>query len=162
LIPALRDRQEELPGLIANELKVSALRMGKKITAIHPAAMDRSWLDDQGLRLTARGPLPLDEPFTPWQAHELGVSRETLRHLVRSGLVRPQLRGVYVAMLLLRSRRRQTLRRPLLLLLGALAPAEPAHVALHVGFHAPMMNRAPHVVSCPPTSGFAFARANRW
>jgi DNA-binding NtrC family response regulator len=41
LIPALRDRREELPGLIANELKVSALRMGKKITAIHPAAMDR-------------------------------------------------------------------------------------------------------------------------
>jgi transcriptional regulator with PAS, ATPase and Fis domain len=41
LIPALRDRQEELPGLIANELKVSALRMGKEITAIHPAAMDR-------------------------------------------------------------------------------------------------------------------------
>jgi transcriptional regulator with PAS, ATPase and Fis domain len=41
LIPALRDRQEELPGLIANELKVSALRMGKNITAIHPAAMDR-------------------------------------------------------------------------------------------------------------------------
>ena len=41
LIPALRDRQEELPGLIANELKVSALRMGKTITAIHPAAMDR-------------------------------------------------------------------------------------------------------------------------
>jgi len=41
LIPALRDRQEELPGLIANELKVSALRMGKKINAIHPAAMDR-------------------------------------------------------------------------------------------------------------------------
>jgi DNA-binding NtrC family response regulator len=41
LIPALRDRQEELPGLIANELKVSAMRMGKKITAIHPAAMDR-------------------------------------------------------------------------------------------------------------------------
>jgi len=41
LIPALRDRQEELPGLIANELKVSASRMGKKITAIHPAAMER-------------------------------------------------------------------------------------------------------------------------
>src|SRR5438067_5601929 len=40
LIPALRDRREELPGLIANELKVSALRLGKKITAIHPAAMD--------------------------------------------------------------------------------------------------------------------------
>src|SRR5207302_9785068 len=41
LIPALRDRQEELPGLIANELKVSASTMGKTITAIHPAAMDR-------------------------------------------------------------------------------------------------------------------------
>src|SRR5438477_2545790 len=41
LIPALRDRREELPGLIANELKASALRMGKNITAIHPAAMDR-------------------------------------------------------------------------------------------------------------------------
>jgi DNA-binding NtrC family response regulator len=41
LIPALRDRREELPGLIGNELKVSALRQGKQITAIHPAAMDR-------------------------------------------------------------------------------------------------------------------------
>ena len=30
LIPALRDRREELPGLIANELKASALRLGKK------------------------------------------------------------------------------------------------------------------------------------
>src|SRR5258707_5211259 len=40
LIPALRDRREELPGLIANELKASALRLGKTITAIHPAAMD--------------------------------------------------------------------------------------------------------------------------
>ena len=30
LIPALRDRREELPGLIANELKVSALAAGKK------------------------------------------------------------------------------------------------------------------------------------
>jgi transcriptional regulator with PAS, ATPase and Fis domain len=41
LIPALRDRREELPGLIANELKVSARRFDKNITAIHPAAMDR-------------------------------------------------------------------------------------------------------------------------
>src|SRR5947207_8548719 len=41
LIPALRDRREELPGLIANELKASAVRQGKEITAIHPAAMDR-------------------------------------------------------------------------------------------------------------------------
>jgi Nif-specific regulatory protein len=41
LIPALRDRREELPALIANELKASALQQGKEITAIHPAAMDQ-------------------------------------------------------------------------------------------------------------------------
>jgi DNA-binding NtrC family response regulator len=41
LIPALRDRREELPALIANELRASAVQQGKKITAIHPAAMDR-------------------------------------------------------------------------------------------------------------------------
>jgi DNA-binding NtrC family response regulator len=46
LIPALRDRREELPGLIANELKASALRQGKKITAIHPAAMDHLLMHD--------------------------------------------------------------------------------------------------------------------
>src|SRR5438309_3013520 len=46
LIPALRDRREELPGLIANELKVSALGLGKKIIAIHPAAMDRLLMHD--------------------------------------------------------------------------------------------------------------------
>src|SRR5438045_6783186 len=46
LIPALRDRREELPGLIANELKVSARRFEKKITAIHPAAMDRLLVHD--------------------------------------------------------------------------------------------------------------------
>ncbi len=41
LIPPLRDRVEELPALIAAELKASAHREGKKITAIHPAAMDK-------------------------------------------------------------------------------------------------------------------------
>ena len=41
LIPPLRDRVEELPALIAAELKASARREGKKITAIHPAAMDK-------------------------------------------------------------------------------------------------------------------------
>ena len=46
LIPALRDRREELPGLIANELNVSAMRLGKKITAIHPAALDRLLVHD--------------------------------------------------------------------------------------------------------------------
>ncbi len=41
LIPALRDRAEELPALIAAELRAAAQREDKEITAIHPAAMDR-------------------------------------------------------------------------------------------------------------------------
>lgn len=41
LIPPLRDRIEELPSLIAAELKASARSEGKKITAIHPAAMEK-------------------------------------------------------------------------------------------------------------------------
>lgn len=41
LIPPLRERIEELPALIAAELKAGAAREGKKITAIHPEAMAR-------------------------------------------------------------------------------------------------------------------------
>jgi transcriptional regulator with PAS, ATPase and Fis domain len=41
LIPPLRDRMEELPALIAAELKAAAANEGKKITAIHPEAMDK-------------------------------------------------------------------------------------------------------------------------
>ena len=41
LIPPLRERQEELPALIAAELKASAASEGKSITAIHPEAMER-------------------------------------------------------------------------------------------------------------------------
>jgi two-component system NtrC family response regulator/two-component system response regulator HydG/two-component system response regulator AtoC len=41
VIPALRDRVDELPALVAAELKSSALSAGKKITAIHPEAMDK-------------------------------------------------------------------------------------------------------------------------
>ncbi len=41
LIPPLRDRSEELPALIAAELRASARNEGKKITAIHPAAMGK-------------------------------------------------------------------------------------------------------------------------
>src|SRR3954453_2990825 len=41
LIPPLRERVEELPALIAAELKAAALREGKTITAIHPEAMAR-------------------------------------------------------------------------------------------------------------------------
>ncbi|HEY2713121.1 MAG TPA: sigma 54-interacting transcriptional regulator [Chthoniobacterales bacterium] len=41
LIPPLRERIEELPALIAAELKASAANEGKTITAIHPEAMDK-------------------------------------------------------------------------------------------------------------------------
>jgi len=41
LIPPLRERMEELPALIAAELKTSAVNEGKRITAIHPEAMDK-------------------------------------------------------------------------------------------------------------------------
>ncbi len=41
LIPPLRERIEELPALIAAELRTAAANEGKKITAIHPEAMQR-------------------------------------------------------------------------------------------------------------------------
>src|SRR5262250_3232683 len=41
LIPPLRERLEELPALIATELKAAAKSEGKTITAIHPQAMER-------------------------------------------------------------------------------------------------------------------------
>ena len=41
LIPPLRERLEELPALIAAELKMAGLNEGKKITSIHPEAMDK-------------------------------------------------------------------------------------------------------------------------
>ncbi len=40
LIPPLRERVEDLPGLIAAELDTQARSVGKKLTAIHPAAME--------------------------------------------------------------------------------------------------------------------------
>src|SRR5438067_5950313 len=41
LIPPLRERLEELPALIATELKLAALTEGKNIAAIHPEAMEK-------------------------------------------------------------------------------------------------------------------------
>ncbi len=41
LIPPLRERLEELPVLIASELKAAGLKEGKNITAIHPEAMQK-------------------------------------------------------------------------------------------------------------------------
>src|SRR5436853_1270431 len=41
LIPPLRERLQELPALIAAELKAAAAKDGKNITAIHPEAMEK-------------------------------------------------------------------------------------------------------------------------
>ena len=41
LIPPLRERTQELPGLIAAELKAAAAKEGKTVTAIHPEAMEK-------------------------------------------------------------------------------------------------------------------------
>ncbi len=41
LIPALRERLEELPALIAAELQAAGAKEGKHITAIHPEAMEK-------------------------------------------------------------------------------------------------------------------------
>ena len=41
LIPPLRERLEELPALIAAELKAAGSKEGKNITAIHPEAMQK-------------------------------------------------------------------------------------------------------------------------
>src|SRR6059058_5563627 len=41
LIPPLRERLQELSALIATELRASALKEGKNITAIHPEAMEK-------------------------------------------------------------------------------------------------------------------------
>src|ERR1043166_4761359 len=41
LIPPLRERLQELPALIAAELKAASLKERKNITAIHPEAMEK-------------------------------------------------------------------------------------------------------------------------
>jgi transcriptional regulator with PAS, ATPase and Fis domain len=41
LIPPLRQRLQELPALIAAQLKAAAIKDGKNITAIHPEAMEK-------------------------------------------------------------------------------------------------------------------------
>jgi len=41
LIPPLRERIQELPALIAAELKAAGMKEGKDITAIHPEAMEK-------------------------------------------------------------------------------------------------------------------------
>ena len=56
-----------------------------------------SWLPPDLTLLDERCPLPLDAPFTAQQAAELGVSRWFIRLLLDRALIRPVLRGTYVA-----------------------------------------------------------------
>ena len=59
--------------------------------------MDDSWLDETGKLLGAGFPLPLDAPFTSAQARDCGVSRRSFERLLRTGMLRCELRGVYAA-----------------------------------------------------------------
>ncbi len=56
-----------------------------------------SWLPPDLTLLDERCPLPLDRPFTTQQAVDVGVSRWFLRLLLARALIRPVLRGTYVA-----------------------------------------------------------------
>ncbi len=59
--------------------------------------MHTHWLDTRGTLLAPAFPLPLHLPFTTQQAFAAGVSRHTFAILIRAGLLRRVLRGVYVA-----------------------------------------------------------------
>lgn len=59
--------------------------------------MDDSWLDEGGTLLGPGFPLPLDAPFTTAQARECGVSRRTFELMLRTGMIRCELRGVHAA-----------------------------------------------------------------
>lgn len=59
--------------------------------------MRRHFLEPGLALLDHRFPLALDAPFTRRTAHEAKVSRDDLGHLVRLGLLRRVLQGVYVA-----------------------------------------------------------------
>lgn len=55
------------------------------------------WLPPGLPLLDERSPLPLDQPFTRAQAAAWGVSRHQVRVLLDRGLVRPLVRGTYLA-----------------------------------------------------------------
>ena len=56
-----------------------------------------AWLSSETVLLDRTCPLPLDQPFTPVQARQYGVSRRTFQTLLAQGLVRRLTRGVYAA-----------------------------------------------------------------
>jgi hypothetical protein len=117
VIPALRDRAEELPSLIAMELKASAAAATKKITAIHPEAMKmlmaHEWRGNlrelkhmvRTMALFCQGPVilpehvvfPPDLDFTQPVATDQGCMPASNVHsaLTLAGAVRHHIRSVY-------------------------------------------------------------------
>lgn len=61
----------------------------------HRRAMDSNWLSDDGTLLSPSFPLPLDAPFTQQQARASGITQHGFEKLVRGGLLRRVVRGVY-------------------------------------------------------------------
>lgn len=55
------------------------------------------WLDTTGALLGAAFPLPLDEPFRRDRADEAGIGYSTVRALLREGLLRQVVHGVYAS-----------------------------------------------------------------
>ncbi len=59
--------------------------------------MHSNWLDDKGKFLGPACPLPLTVPFTQEHARALGVSQHAFEQMLRRGLLRRVVRGVYAA-----------------------------------------------------------------
>jgi transcriptional regulator with PAS, ATPase and Fis domain len=119
VIPALRDRADELPALIAEELKASAFAAGKKIAAIHPGAMEKllahEWRGNlrelkhmvQTMALFCEGPVILPEhvvfppdldsvqPGAIDRKPREACASKTLQGLALSGAVERHIRFVY-------------------------------------------------------------------
>src|ERR1700736_4179404 len=99
LIPALRQRLQELPALIAAQLKAAAIKEGKNITAIHPEAMEKlvrhEWRGNlrelnhtvRTMTLFCDGPVILPEHviFPPDLESDRGKSESTSADPVASG-----------------------------------------------------------------------------
>lgn len=86
-------------GCTAQECRTGKACTGPR-TAVAAAALHEHpdpMTTDTRIFLGPEFPLPLNLPFTTSQAHQAGISRRQLAHLVRERLVRRILLGVYVA-----------------------------------------------------------------
>lgn len=117
LIPSLCDRQEDLPSLVAMELEAAAAEIGKRITSIHPAAMEillnHTWpgnlrelyhtmrsvalfCDDKMVRsehVSFHQDLSAERPVN--DAKEAGEHDEAAHHFALDAIIREHVRRVY-------------------------------------------------------------------